>query len=499
MRSKTLAIVIPFLAACAAGPDTIDGYVRSIDHLPSEPSVRTEGEPSAPEPAPNMVCVTQPIHETRQHDQVVALTANSQAMWPGALVRGDAVYSGLFTPIALPRAPQTFSISLAHLEGAHSATLASPSLSSYREAIAQILAQQVTGATPANLAIDIEKIDTEQQVQLALGAGASWGGLVDVKASFNWSATSQKSRYLVKFVQSYYTVDVDAPARPADVFDPSVTLEDVEAVAGDGNPPVYVSSITYGRMVVFTFESDTTSEDLGGALEAMYHGPGGLSGSISVKDRDVLSQSRISAYILGGAGGDAVQAVDSFDSLLAFIQSGGDYSPASPGAPIAYKLAHLADNVPARLSFTQDYALKNCTANSGSARVTLESITLDGSAGELDSTIELYGVVTVATSNGTSGLVLLQLPSGSPLVLGNDETWPASGALREGDILVSTDAGAFLDICVTLWDEDAPSADDFLGNVCYRIDLDGGWQRDFDVLLTGTGKRLLLHMATQPL
>jgi len=43
--------------------------------------------------------------ETRQDDRMVAYTANSDALYPGARISTDAVRSGPFTQIVLPRAP----------------------------------------------------------------------------------------------------------------------------------------------------------------------------------------------------------------------------------------------------------------------------------------------------------------------------------------------------------------------------------------------------------
>jgi thiol-activated cytolysin len=326
--------------------------------------------------------------------------------------------------------------------------------------------------------------------------------LVQIKGSFDWSAQTKKSRYLVTFVQSYYTVDVDAPARASDVFAPEVTRDEVAAVTGAGNPPVYVSSITYGRTVIFSFESDADETELGAALEAVYKGPGAASGMISTTTRNVLAQSRMSAYVLGGSGQDAAAAIDNADALLALIRSGGNYSLESPGAPIAYKLAHLADNVPARLSFTTDYSVKTCSPTTGQLRVTLEAFTLDGSAQELDGNIELFGNVTVSTFGGAPASLFSRSRT-SPLVIDADETVPPTGTLGDQTLVISTTGNmAPITIRADLWDADAGNGidpDDDLGYTTFTLDLAGGWTRSFDVTSSGTGARVLLRVSTRPL
>lgn len=502
---KTVAFTTLILAACATeapfDANAVDAYLMSLGHLPSEASSRVDGAPVT-STEPNLACVTQPTSETRQHDRVVALAANSESLWAGALVRGDAVYSGLFTPISIDRAPMRMSISLSGLQGMQAATLESPTLSQYREALAGLLHQSVTGSTPANMTVDITKLEAADQLDLALGAGATWNGLVQIKGSFDWKSQTKKSRYLVKFVQSYYTVDVDAPGRASDVFAPHVTQDDITAVAGPGNPPVYVSSITYGRTVIFSFESDANDSELGAALEAVYKGPGAASGMISATTRNTLAQSRMSAYVLGGSGAAAAAAIDNADALIALIRTGGDYSPDSPGAPIAYKLAHLADNVPARLSFTSDYSVKTCSPTAGQVIVTLEAFTLVGSAQELDGDIELFGNVTVATSGGATSS-LFSRARASSIVIGADETVPPTGFIGEQILTVSTTGGsAPITIRADLWDADSANnidPDDSLGLTTFTYDLAGGWTRSFDVNLTGSGPRVLLRVSTRPM
>ena len=136
MRLCLCLSLLVLIAACAADePEfevsdrtaAIDALVRGIDTLPTPPPSIEEGEASDPTTEGDYRCLTRPISETRQHDQLVAFSANSESMWPGALVRGDSIYSGLFTQIVEPRAPATISVSLENIEGHRSAVMESPS------------------------------------------------------------------------------------------------------------------------------------------------------------------------------------------------------------------------------------------------------------------------------------------------------------------------------------------------------------------------------------
>ena len=72
-----------------------------------------------------------------------------------------------------------------------------------------------------------------------------------------------------------------------------------------------------------TFESEYSGEELNAALEFAYSGGRRVSGDVSVTYKgDIISKSKITAFILGGSGGDAAQTIDSYDALIDFINAG---------------------------------------------------------------------------------------------------------------------------------------------------------------------------------
>ena len=59
----------------------------------------------------------------------------------------------------------------------------------------------------------------------------------------------------------------DPPQGAAGVFAPSVTADDLAPYAAQGNPPVYVSGVTYGRIFYILFESSSSQMDLEAAVK----------------------------------------------------------------------------------------------------------------------------------------------------------------------------------------------------------------------------------------
>jgi thiol-activated cytolysin len=474
--------------------EAIDEYIDGIDELPAPPPNKVEGERSAPEREGDYRCVTQDMEETRRYDSIVAYASNSDSMWPGAILRGDSVYSGLFTQTVFARTPLTVSVSLSSLSGMKSATMQQPSLSAFRDTIGNILDSDVDGATPANIYSEIESVHSEEQLSLAMGAEASWlGSAASIKASFDFDQQDIRSRFVVRYTQAYYTVDADAPSSASAWLAPSVTFEEVESKFGTDNPPVYVSSVTYGRMVVFTFESEYSSEEMAAALEFAYSAGVDVSGDVSVTYKEMLSRSRITAYILGGSGGEAARTIDSYDALIDFIKSGGDYSKDSPGAPIAYKLNYLRDNAPARMSFTTDYQVKECERVSQKVKVTLEYVQVDSDGGDAGGDLELYGQVWV---DAVTGETLLDKDPSTYVVVDEGMSWPQSGIIAEAVVDVVPQPGNEITLGADLSDYDPTSSDDWLGYETFYATFEIGWRRDVSLLLTGDDAvvEVVLHL-----
>lgn len=308
----------------------------------------------------DQLCIYSRYTLTEQFDKFVAFQPNSATLWPGVVVEGADAREGALTPLPLGLAPVTFSLSLEGLGGSPVGQMDAPSLSAFRAARNTVLAQGVTGATPAYISYDMQEVRSESALSVVLGASVKWPGGGEVAAMFDFGANSKQNRLLVDFTQAYYTVDVDTPLTPGDVFAPEVDLADVEAYTAVENPPLYLQSITYGRRVIFSIESDESSEAVQAALDvALKSGLTEGKLEVDVKTKEVLSNSKISALVLGGSGAAAAKAVFGVEGLGEYITSGGNYSADSPGAPIAYRLAYL-DNTPTRFAFTSEYSEKVC-------------------------------------------------------------------------------------------------------------------------------------------
>lgn len=437
--------------------------------------------------------------ETAQFDEFVSFQPNSATLWPGVVVQGRDAQNGLLTPVGADLAPVTFSLSLENIQASPVGEMPEPSLSSFREARNEILSQGVTGATPASLDFEIVQVNSESQLSVALGANVSWPGGPDIAASFSFDSSSAKTKVLVNFTQAYYTVDVDTPKKPSDFFADGTTVEDLEPYVSADNPPLYVQSITYGRRVIFSIQTERSASEVKAALEASYQGVvagGGVN--VSAEHREVLEQSTIRAFVLGGSGDEATGAINGFEGLIEYIESGGSYSQDSPGAPIAYKLAYL-DNAVTKLAFTTDYAERTCVQNRGNVRLDLDSIK-HVAGGDPGGNVELFGQVVVRYPTPTSPVTdcntggelawMWLMQDGSWISLPEQTTYnpPSAQYIEIEGLPMGPDQRMCL--IADMWEEDGStnelSADDDFGIAGLMLGFDD-WAGTHHVVTHGTG------------
>jgi len=354
--------------------DDVNAFIRGLGHLSiadQQPPIPIECEGDDCQldgPQGEYMCTYTYYSLTEHFDEFVAFEPNSATLWPGSIVEGRDASAGLLTSITMPRAPLTYSASLESLVGSPIGQMEKPSLSQFRATMQGILSAGVNGSTPAKVAFELRQVFSDAEVSLALSTAVSWPGGNKVSGMFDFNSKQTKTRILANFTQAYYTVDVDVPATPAGLFSPGVTVEALETFMSPENPPMYVQSITYGRRAVFSIETDRSEKEVRTALEAVVSAFG-VNGDLKVatEHQQLFETSTMRVFVLGGDGGSGVEAVLGYQGLISHILAGGNYSAASPGAAIAYKLAYL-DNYGTKFAYTTDFAEANCAAKDVKAR-----------------------------------------------------------------------------------------------------------------------------------
>jgi thiol-activated cytolysin len=403
---STFSMVILLLIAIGCRKDDISDNTQPISgeraenfnalmaSLPSfnqpeeigEPEILDEDPPERDEEDSSLECYTTYYKHAPGFNDMLALDPSTDVIFPGAILKGESIPTGEYIPIVANRTPITLSASLTNISGSPVVEVIDPKLSTVREGVKSILDQEVTGATPARINYEISEVYTKEQLNLAIGANYR-SAAAKVSASFNFTKSTYTYKYVLKYFQVYYTIDIDPPQNPSDLF---TDIPDLEAL-GSTNP-VYVATVTYGRMIIYTIESNSTKTEIDTAFSASFASG---DGSVDAEYQKTIDESSVKALVIGGSGSDAAQVVNGPADVYNYIAEGGNYSKESPGAPLSYKLRYLKQGTPvARVVLASEYAVRECDVAYPIYKVTLVNLRCDGCEDGDGGAAALYGSIS---------------------------------------------------------------------------------------------------------
>ncbi|MCC7451366.1 MAG: thiol-activated cytolysin family protein [Anaerolineae bacterium] len=350
--------------AGAPKPKTAEPY----DHT-STPQVSIEG---------NYKRITETHNAADNISSVTYLGLNDDVIWTGSLTRGDQIHSFVYTPITIDRAPVTLSLSLESASGTGpkiTKTVSDPKLSTIRQGISDLLKGALTDKTTVAAKADFkyQQVVNEAQLSLFLGADVKYAG-ASVKSRFDWTSTSKKTKIMAKYQQIYYTVDMDMPQTPADLFAPSVSPDQVARAIPPGSMPVYVSSVSYGMMALVFMESDYSADVMNAAVKAGYSGLVDVQVQSGVTARKALETSTIQIVVYGGSTAGLNDLEENYQGFKKVINASTKFGPDSPGVPLMYRFRNAVDNTLALVTLTGDYTLVRQLKIRQPMRITVDKI-----------------------------------------------------------------------------------------------------------------------------
>lgn len=351
----------------------IDTAIRSMSYDPlSLLSVMDKGSTQSMPGKSNegngvIICTNSAKKLSTEFDSITILSPTSGVVYPGALLRANRnLAEGRPDAIALARAPMKLSIDLPNMGQDGVVTVNDASNSAVQTAVDGMLGKWFPkGQTQsARQSLEAKKAFSQEQMSLALGFSAKWASN-SVKTNMSVNTSNKHSTAIALFRQVYYTVTMDIPSAPSAVFAPKVTLAEFQNVANGSNPPAYVKSVDYGRIIFVKMETESseTELDLQGALKYVTSGGVNMNADLKAKYKKIAENSTFTALTLGGNAQVATQVFDSknTDGIVKLIKDSATFSKTNPGVPIAYSVNFLKDNQLARMGFTTDYTEWNCT------------------------------------------------------------------------------------------------------------------------------------------
>jgi len=198
------------------------------------------------------------------------------------------------------------------------------------------------------LSYSIEQFSSYDELKVAFGSN------VDTRKLFNKQSTSEnqydhmiskRTGIYVKFYQTSFTLDMDIP---------NGSLVKNNNFDDGGFEPVYVSSISYGRMGVLAIETDEYSEEALKVINTTFSKifKKGES-NLTTEELKLINSADFKLLLLGGNANTSVQTFKGYEAFVQHITQ-GTFTKESPGIPIFCSYSYLNDNSPVKTKFKFD-------------------------------------------------------------------------------------------------------------------------------------------------
>lgn len=368
-RGIVLSMASLMMAACgeASVVEVVDPerYLEELPAYPEAPVAYDRAlEGASFDYGSAEVCSTTSYEIGDAPEEVVMFNTDPQVFWPGALIQGDSYENG--SPLLIPipnRAPLDLSIQGIYAEQSSALDIV-PTQSAVAEAVNSLLAGAVKDDTPSTQSVFFNQKEAYgfEQAALKLGFSARYLG-ARVKGSLRYETTNERSTVMANATIRTFTVSVDQPPTPKDFFDGLSSEELEEQIAlgrlSENNLPVYVASVTYGQIMMFSATSTSSMNELKGALSASFNSfAGGASAGVSSEQRALLSESEITVVTLGGSEEGVAGLIRDGEPSRFFDGS----SVVTSSVPIAYTLKDLRGNI-VKVGESSQYELTTCQPN----------------------------------------------------------------------------------------------------------------------------------------
>ena len=306
-------------------------------------------------------CTTRTVSVEDGNGEFPLFSGSSDVIYPGSLLQGATVQDATPAPIVVRRAGGTISYNLNNGNLSSSVDIDEIKRSTVQSAMNQIIARSGS-VVPANFQLDIDEVQSEQQLALELGIDIQ--GLTEkVSASMKFNYDREYNRFLVKLKQVYYTVSFDLPTSLDQIFHPEVEPQQLANYIQEDNPGAFVSSVSYGRIFYMLLESTSSKAEfdvnLNLALGSFANSP---SGQLDARALNQLQDIRVQLIAYGGDSQGTFQLLgeDTVDNIARRLAQDTDIRA---GLPISYVVRSLErpDQVVGTRLATQ-FGVRNCVA-----------------------------------------------------------------------------------------------------------------------------------------
>jgi hypothetical protein len=290
-----------------------------------------------------------------------AFDFNADAVYPGSIVQGKPqfIQAGQLAPNPMPRNGGTVTLTDVQFQHGEISKHVSPGTASMvGQALQDLATQHFTGDQAGSTDCSYSRVYSSADASYKAQASFGYLGMASVKDTFSSADDHTQNHLLVTCRQEYFTASylpdaTNTSAGLASFFAPGVSLALANQFIGPKNPPLFVSSVTYGSELFMMADSKSSTSDMQNTIEAAanYAGVSG-SASFTYQQQSVAKSMNITALAIGGRasaqsgvltqipGGDLGKGLTAYLRKSLNISSSGGQAQ-EVGLPISYKLSYL--------------------------------------------------------------------------------------------------------------------------------------------------------------
>lgn len=279
--------------------------------------------------------------------------------YPGALqLADDSFVENRPNILMCKRKPLDISIDLPGMKKGNTTTVQNPTYANVSGAVDELVSNwsdkySTTNTLPARTQYTEAMVYSKSQIGSALNVNAK---VLDNSLGIDFNAISngEKKVMVAAYKQIFYTVSAQLPNNPSEVFDNSVTFNElIRKGVSNETPPLMVSNVAYGRTIYVKLETTSKSKDVQAAFKALIKNN---NVEASSQYKDIFEDSSFTAVVLGGDSKEHNKIITKdFDEIRNVLKENAEFSLKNPAYPISYTSVFLKDNSIAAVHNKTDY------------------------------------------------------------------------------------------------------------------------------------------------
>ena len=234
--------------------------------------------------------------------------ANNNITFPGSLLKINSSGTELAPIVGLKRKPITLSLGL---EGSTNTDYLTKEVNNVTmSSVGQAINQLVKGFTkdgaqlPFVVAMQLTEVKAKEELNAALGLSFKASRFFNLSSEFDFKTKHEQTYAVLTLKQIYYSVNVDYNFADGafSLLDDSVTLAQMQKACSNDYSPVYVSSVSYGRIAAITMKTSDSFKDLSAKLN-IKGGVGKFNANLTTELEGLsqISDLEYNWFVYGGA------------------------------------------------------------------------------------------------------------------------------------------------------------------------------------------------------